>query len=89
MLRATAIAFVAFASIPAHATYIYELTGHIDRIGDAAFVPDVLHVGDAFHATFEYFSTPGAQGGDIGGRCTDAAALKSKFDFAHIAITSG
>lgn len=68
-------AAVCFA-LPAHAGYIYELTGHIESIGDDT--ANVLHVGDTFTATIEYDSPPGAQ---LDLSCTDTASVLPTFDF--------
>jgi hypothetical protein len=86
MWRPTIVVLMAWISAPAHASYIYELTGHIESIGDAQSVPDVLHVGDTFRASMEYYSTPG--GTTNSGPCTDQASLISVFDFGHLEISS-
>lgn len=74
----------AFAALPANAGYIYELTGHIDYMGDAQSVPDVLHVGDTFVATAYYGTGPGANTGSA--FCSDEGFFGASFDFGDIQI---
>jgi hypothetical protein len=65
-LRLIALAALASLALPAHAGFIYNITGTVTKASDlpAGFEP--LSVGEIFHATFEY-EPPTNTGPDAGG----------------------